>query len=238
MNFLKALQLELRRLRGLIYSRFFENDKRNKNVVDDFHKLYAEGKFFNKTWGSTYWMGVPTQKCPLDMWIYQEIINEVKPDVILESGTAAGGSALFLAGICDLVDKGRVVSIDIKADQDRPKHDRIDYLHGSSTSDEIYKQIKSMIRPDDIVMVVWDSDHVKDHVLQGLRMYSPLVTRNSYFVVEDTNLNGNPIAPDWGPGPMEAVEEFILQNKDFLVDKSKEKFYMTFNPSGYLKRIR
>ncbi len=86
-------------------------------------------------------------------------------------------------------------------------------------------------------MVVLDSDHSKENVLNELRMYDALVTENSYLIVEDTNINGHPALPEFGSGPMEAVEEFLKENKTFDVDKNKEKFFLTFNPRGYLKRI-
>jgi cephalosporin hydroxylase len=179
---------------------------------------------FGGTWADTYWLGVPVLKCPLDLWIYQEIIFEVKPDVIIECGTFRGGSALFLAHMCDLVNNGRIISIDIEYREDRPKHERITYLIGSSTSEEIVRKVKSLIRDRDKVMVILDSDHHKEHVLKELKIYSKFVTKGSYLIVEDTNINGHPVVPDFGPGPLEAVEEFLKENKNFVADRTKEKF--------------
>ena len=87
-------------------------------------------------------------------------------------------------------------------------------------------------------MVVLDSDHHKQHVLNELRIYSKFVTRGSYLIVEDTNINGHPVLPKFGPGPMEAVSQFLQENKDFVVDKTREKFYLTQNPNGYLIKLR
>ena len=86
-------------------------------------------------------------------------------------------------------------------------------------------------------MVSLDSDHSKDHVLVEMRAYAGLVTVGNYMVVEDTNLNGNPVWPEFGPGPKQAVEEFLSDNPCFLIDRGREKFYLTFNPGGYLKKI-
>jgi cephalosporin hydroxylase len=205
-------------------------------IVNLFHILYYHS--YERTWGNTFWLGIPVQKCPLDLWIYQEILYELKPDIIIECGTADGGSALFLASICDILNNGRIITIDIEEKENRPQHERITYLTGSSTSAEIVKQIQKFINKKDKVMVILDSDHSKEHVLNELKIYSNLVTTGSYLIVEDTNVNGHPAFPGHGPGPMEAVEEFLKANNDFIIDKNKEKFYLTFNPKGYLQKIR
>jgi cephalosporin hydroxylase len=85
-------------------------------------------------------------------------------------------------------------------------------------------------------MVILDSDHHKDHVLRELEIYSKFVTNGSYIIVEDTNINGHPVRPKFGPGPTEAVKEFLKGSRDFVIDKSREKFFLTFNPNGYLKK--
>lgn len=170
------------------------------------------------------------------MWVYQEIIFEQRPDVIVETGTAFGGSALFLACMCDLVGNGKVITIDIEHKDDRPQHNRIRYVRASSTDEEVVGQVERATNGGK-AMVILDSDHSKDHVLEELHSYSQLVHKGGYIVVEDTNVNGHPVRPRFGPGPMEAVEEFLAANKDFVVDENKEKFYMTFNPRGFLKRV-
>jgi len=206
-----------------------------KDIIERFHELYYDS--FSKTWGKTLWLGIHAAKCPLDLWIYQEIIFELKPDIIVECGTGCGGSSLFLASICDMIDKGRVITIDIEDKEGRPQHKRITYLLGSSTSEDIVEQVRKLISPKDKVMVSLDSAHDKDHVLEELRIYSRLVTRGSYIIVEDTNLSGHPVVPTDELGPMEAVEEFLKDNKGFVIDKTREKFYLSFNPNGYLKKI-
>jgi cephalosporin hydroxylase len=216
-----------------------------KKITDMFHEYYYDlGLKDVRTWNDTYWLGVPIYKCPSDMIIYQEIIHDLKPDVIIECGTADGGSAIFLASICELINKGNIITIDIlprynkcSFKGERPHHKRIKYLTGSSTSEEIIQQVENLINHNDTVMVILDSDHHKEHVLKELQMYSPLVTLDSYLIVEDTNINGHPVYPDFGPGPMEAVEEFLAENSQFSLDRTKEKLLLTFNPCGYLRRI-
>jgi len=207
-----------------------------KRTINAFHRLYYDNG--GRTWYNTFWLGVPCQKCPLDLWVYQEIISDLRPDVIIESGTGTGGSALFLASCCELVKNGRVITIDIEGQPDKPGHQRITYLSGSSISEQIVQQLKQLINQTDKVVVILDSEHTKEHVLQELRIYSKLVTPGSYLIVEDSNINGHPVMADFGPGPMEAIREFLKENESFIMDHTKEKFYLTFNPSGYLKRLR
>jgi cephalosporin hydroxylase len=188
------------------------------------------------TWSNTAWLGVPAQKSPQDMWIYQEIIAETHPDVLVEAGTADGGSAYYFATVFDALGRGRVITIDIVDSPKRPKHNRIDYLLGSSTSPEIVAKVKSLIAPGERVMVSLDSDHHKAHVAKELQIYSDLVTQGCYMVVEDTNINGHPVYPSFGPGPMEALQDFMRVDHRFVSDRSREKFGMTFFPDGWLRR--
>lgn len=229
---LRVLKRELKTLRDLVYHRLYISRKLKTGIIDQFHTLYYESDIFHKT----FWLGTITAKCPLDLWIYQEIIFELRPEIIIECGTSHGGSALFLACMCDLVDSGKVITIDVEEKEHRPKHRRIQYLLGSSTSEEIVSQVREQISCKDKVMVVLDSDHSKEHVLEELRIYSKFVSTGSYVIVEDTNVNGHPVVAEFGPGPMEAVDEFLKGDKSFVVDKDREKFYMSFSPRGYLRR--
>lgn len=233
----ETIDTELRTLRGLVYYRFFSKSDL-ENIVGEFNKLYYNYGVFGGTWKNTFWLGTQARKYPTDLWIYQEIIFKLKPDVIIECGTGKGGSALFLASMFDLVGKGKVLTIDIRHDERRPRHKRITYLTGSSTSDKIVEKVRSLVKKDDKIMVILDSDHHKGHVLRELKIYGKLVTKGSYLIVEDTNLNGHPVEVAFGPGPMEAVEEFLGESKDFVVDREKEKLYLTANPRGYLRRVR
>ena len=204
-------------------------------VVDQFHRLYYRRS--SQTWKQTYWRGVEVWKNPLDLWLYQEILHEVQPDLIVEAGTKYGGSAYFLANLCDLLDRGRVVTIDITEQPNRPAHPRLTYLTGSSTDPGIVEQVDQMAAGGRL-LVLLDSDHSARHVLDELRVWHSRVPVGSYVIVEDTNVHGHPVFPRHGPGPMEAVDAFLAENDDFVVDESKHKFFLTFNPRGYLKRVR
>jgi len=202
-------------------------------VAEAFHLLYRDGRRLDKV---TYWRGARVIKTPLDLWIYQELIHELRPDLIIETGTMYGGSAFYLASIMDLAGHGEVMTIDRNAREGRPEHPRVTYVTGSSTDAGIVAQAAERARAAQTVMVVLDSNHKADHVLAELRAYHPLVTPGSYLVVEDTNINGHPVEPDFGPGPMEALQDFLAENDDFEIDREREKFLLTFNPSGWLRR--
>jgi cephalosporin hydroxylase len=210
---------------------------RERATVHDFHNLYyngpqGEGRIYDRT----RWMNVPCEKCPLDLWIYQEIIAEIRPDLIVETGTRFGGSALYMAHVLDVLGKGRIITIDIDASVARPTHPKIRYVHGSSADAVLIEAELGRRSEGEVCMVVLDSDHAKAHVLAELELLAPYVSAGSYLIVEDTNVNGHPAFPEFGAGPYEAVEAFLRTHREFTVDEGREKFLMTFNPRGYLRR--
>lgn len=207
-------------------------DPSNTETIREFHRIYYDSLI----WQSTYWLGVPAYKSPLDFWAYQEILADTRPELVIETGTADGGSALFFASILDLLGSGSVVSIDTVPSDGRPEHPRITYLTGSSVEPGILRRVRELADGAPSVMVVLDSDHSATHVLNEIRAYAPMVTQGQYLVVEDTNLNGNPVAPDFGPGPAEAVATFLAEEPNFEPDVLREKFLLTFHPAGFLRR--
>ena len=206
----------------------------SQDTVDRFHELYYDSG--TQTWRNTRWMGVRSYKCPLDLWTYQEILCELGPDLVIECGTAEGGTALYLAHVLDLIGKGDVITVDLVPPVPAPSHPRIQYLHGSSTDPGIVRTVEDGARGKGTVVVILDSNHARAHVAEELRLYHGMVTPGSYLIVEDTNINGHPVLRDHGPGPMEAVEEFLSGRDDFFADTSREKFFLSFNPGGYLRR--
>jgi cephalosporin hydroxylase len=205
--------------------------------ADEFHRLFYETAYARGDEWNPKWMGVAALKCPFDLWIYQEILHEIRPDVLFETGTARGGSALFLASMFDLLGRGEVVSIDIVRRPEWPTHPRVTYLTGSSTSPAILDEVRQRAAKASRVMVILDSDHKKDHVLAELQGFAPLVSPGSYLIVEDGNINGHPVFEGFGPGPSEAIDEFLATTKTFVRDRDRERFLVTFNPGGYLRRI-
>lgn len=205
-----------------------------QEIALDFQKLYYEQR--DHTWNTTRWLGVHLKKCPMDLWTYQELIYDLKPDLIVETGTFRGGSAFFFATILDMVGHGEIMTIDIKERPRRPIHPRITYLTGSSTADDILAQVQDRSRGKQTIMIVLDADHAEHHVSRELELYSPFVSPGSYLVIEDTNVNGHPAFPDHGPGPMEAVQRFLATTDEFEVDLTRERHLISFNPNGWLKR--
>jgi cephalosporin hydroxylase len=201
-----------------------------------FHIIYyASGE---RTWANTKWMGATILKNPFDMWIYQELLFENQPDLLIECGTNKGGSALYFAHMFDLLGNGRIVSIDINKNPGKPVHPRIEYLVMSSTSDECMRELSKRIKPGEKVMAVLDSDHSMKHVRRELELYGPMVTKGQYMVVEDSNVNGHPVTRSFGPGPMEAIHDYLHVNRDFEIDPAREKFMVTFFPDGWLRKVR
>jgi len=203
-------------------------------IIDQFHRLYYHDS--DRTWKATFYRGITVQKCPLDLWVYHELISELRPDIIVETGSAYGGSAYFMADLCDTLEHGRVVSVDIESRIDRPDHERITYFTGSSIAPDILQRIASIVSTCNTVLIILDSDHTHEHVIAELEAYAPMVTPGSYLIVEDSNVNGHPALPSFPPGPMEAIEQFLPRHPEFTVDHGREKFMMTFSPSGYLYR--
>ena len=206
-------------------------------IRDQFHRLYYHVS--TQTWKDTWYRGILTYKCPTDMWVYQELIDTLRPGLVVETGTFRGGSALFIADRLETLGRGEVVTIDVDVQPDRPEHPRLTYLEGSSVAEEILEEVRRRIPTDGSpVLVILDSDHSEAHVSAELRAYAPIVTVGSYLVVEDTNVNGHPAVPDHGPGPFEAVQAFLATDPGFEVDPRCERYYLTQNPSGYLRRVR
>jgi cephalosporin hydroxylase len=209
-------------------------------IVNQFAELWWASQ---RTVFANRFLGIPTLQHPFDAWITQEIIAEVKPEVIVESGGFCGGSALLWATVLDqLQPTGRVITIDTEdAMAEASKlplfQARVDFLQGSSIDPAIVSEVKQRARGRS-TLVVLDSLHAEGHVAAELDAYAPLVTPGSYLIVQDTVVNGHPIEPDHGPGPFEAVQAFLERDDRFEADRDRERLLFTFNPNGFLRRRR
>jgi len=206
-------------------------------ALDEYHKLYEQARI----WEKNTWLGVQFFKLPFDAFVIQELIVKIRPEYIIETGTAKGGSALFYASICELIGEGNVITVDINLQYDSNEigkyefADRIKFIHGGSTNSLTYDEVYGIARGKRN-MVILDSWHTKEHVLNEMAMYSKLVPKGSYMIVEDTHANGHPVPWKWGDGPYEAVEEWLsVHGSEWEIDWECEKHLMTFNPMGYLR---
>ena len=212
--------------------RYSEEDKaRWHKLITDFNALYHMMRV--QTWCTTRWRGVHVLKAPTDMWVYQELISEIGPDLIIETGSCQGGSALFMRDVLDKIyPEGKIISIDIthKDIREDAKVPGIEFYLGDSVADETLIYIKAMIEAYKCkrVMVILDSDHSEEHVSKELELYAPLVTIGSILVVEDTSNS---------PGPLAAVQSWELRQKGFKKNLMGEKYMLTFNRDGYWERI-
>jgi len=202
------------------------------------------------------WLGRPIIQLPDDMLRIQEAIFQVKPDVIIETGIAHGGSLIFYSSLMEMIGKGQVIGIDIDirahnraAIEAHPMAKRITMIEGSSTSAEIVDQVRRLIAPGDVVMLILDSDHSRDHVAAELEAFSDLVTSGSYILSQDgvmQQVAGMPrTGPDWSDNnPISAVTAFLAKRPDFVLEKPARLFDETLDtpdcthhPVGWIRRL-
>lgn len=198
------------------------------------------------------WLGLPIIQMPPDVLAVQEIIWNLRPQVIVETGVARGGSLIFYASILQLIGEGKVIGIDIDirphnraAIEEHPLAHRIELIQGSSVGSDVLRDIKSRIPAGARVMVILDSNHTHDHVLEELKLYGPLVSKGQFLIVADTVVEQIPAQAHrprpWGPGdnPATALDAFLDGNRDFVRDEFvNAKLLISSSPGGYLRRVK
>lgn len=242
------------RLDALERAKSYQKNDTLQRAWQNFHKELVQAKYAY----NFFWLGVPIIQVPQDLHALQEIIWEVKPDLIIETGIAYGGSLIFSASmlaileVCGKIKKGEVVGIDIeirphnrKAILAHPLSNKIMMLEGSSIDDKIIARVREIAKVKEKILVCLDSNHTHEHVLAELRAYAPLVSVGSYIIVGDTGIEDLPEGTTsnrpWGKGnnPKTAVWEFLKENSNFEIDKTIDsKLILTGSPDGYLRRIR
>ncbi len=223
---------------------------------DSARKLALEFLTYTAKYKYSYnfsWMGRPIIQVPQDMLVVQELIWNIQPDLIIETGIAHGGSLIFSASILELIGgEGKVLGVDIeirphnrKAIEEHRMFHRIEMIEGSSIDPVIVEQVHRAAEAKSRIMVLLDSNHTHEHVLKELQAYQDLVTRDSYLIVFDTIVEDLPVGsfPDrpWdkGDNPKTAVWEFLKTNDRFVIDKEVEnKILITVAPDGFLKCIK
>lgn len=222
------------------------------NTLIDASKQFMRQTILNKYSYNFSWLGRPIIQYPQDVFAMQEIIWKIKPDLIIETGIAHGGSIIFYASMLELIGKGEVLGIDIdirehnrKAIEEHFLFKRIKMIQGSSVSNDTYEKIKDIAKDKKTVLVCLDSNHTYEHVLKEIELYSKFVTKGSYLVVFDTIIES---VPDdffkdrpWktGNNPQTAVTEFLRKTDAFIIDEEIDnKILISVAPGGYLKRIK
>ncbi len=234
-----------------------EREERIKGNAENNVLTEAAKQFNNASNSAQYsynfsWMGRPVIQYPQDMIAMQEIIWDIKPDLVIETGIAHGGSLIYYASLLELIGNGEVLGIDIdirehnrKEIENHKMFKRIKMISGSSIANETIEQVKKHAIGKQKIIVVLDSNHTHDHVLSELKLYSPFVSAGSYLVVFDTIVEDLPEgyfsqSRPWGVGnnPKTAVYEFLENNKEFVIDESYDnKLLISVAPKGYLKKI-
>lgn len=200
---------------------------------------YLRQYYDSGVWKRQHYRNVRILKAPTDLWNYQEIFAERGIEWVVETGTRHGGSALFFADLLKLAGKsGRVITVDVDHSELQLRgHPRIDLILADSGDAAIARRLEAMLPAErGPLFMILDSDHRAAHVARELEALTPLLRKGDYLVVEDTCVNGHPVRPDFGPGPMEALTEFLGRHPGrFTRDAEREaKFGFTFAPSGYL----
>lgn len=239
-------------------------DGGREEVIDLYSRAAFEAlsrQWVRVGWNQKYqytftWMGRPMIQLPEDVLRMQEVIHRLRPDVVIETGIAHGGSLIFYASLMKAMDKGRVVGVDIEirphnraAIESHPLADRITMIEGSSTAPEVVARVEAEVRPDETVLVILDSDHSYAHVLDELRAYADLVTTGSYIVATDGIMHDLSDVPRGAPGwatdnPTRAAADFAAEDDRFVVETPAWEFNesdlrdnITHWPGAWLKRI-
>jgi cephalosporin hydroxylase len=223
--------------------------KKVRTAIDNIRNIYTKKKrerriggfsiidIYNGHFSVTY-RGIPTLKCPFDYVLYQMILTEVRPDLLLEIGTSSGGTALYLADLMDIIGHGVVHTID--------NDSRASLLVSSHPRIKLFKHGWEGYHLDNAkgfqnILVIDDASHMREDVIKTMKKFSPLVSLGSYFIIEDGIVSRIERDVTLDGGPLQAIHEFLKTNRDFQIDKTYCNFFganATFNPDGYLKRIR
>jgi cephalosporin hydroxylase len=206
-------------------------------LPDDLRDAFTAAYHRTLAWRETRWLGRQVANAPTDLVTYQEILADVRPDWVIETGTGGGGRAYFLATVCELLGHGEVISIAPRQDEKRPLHPRLRHLTAVPHEPEGREQVTAIVGSAPHAVVILGSRTRRDRTRKEFESFAPLVPVGSYLIVEHTVLNGFPVDASFGPGPHEAVRRMMNVHGEFLADTTRERHALTFNQGGFLKRI-
>jgi cephalosporin hydroxylase len=207
-------------------------------IADELVWEFTEAVWRTIPWTSTTWLGERVESAPTDLVSYQEAICSVRPDWVIETSRGDRGRTLFLASICEMVGHGQVVSVGIGDDSDRPLHPRLTYVDGRASDPGTVGRVLDLVGADLRSVVILGSRADVPTTVAEFRAYAPLVPVGSFVVVADTIVNGHPVWTGFGPGPNEGVKRILATDGRFISDSAMEKYSFSFNPIGYLRRVK
>ena len=206
-------------------------------VPDELVWAFTEAVWRNMAWRDAHWLGRPIDTPPTDLLAYQELIADLRPDWVVETAAGESSRAFFLASVCDLVGHGRVLTVNPTPGDEPPTHARLEHLVAEPTEAATVDRVKELVG-DGSAVVILGSRAGRHDTFRAFEAYAPLVPVGSVVVVTDTIVNGHPVWPGFGPGPAEGVKQVLTRHGDFVADPDLQKYSLTFNPGGYLRRVR
>ena len=215
------------------------SDQSQAIPVSDELKLAAiEAVWDQQAWREATWLGHRVNRFPTDLQTYQELVSRLRPGVVILAGDddGLGGRAVFFASIFDGLGHGKVIAVGRSKAADRPEHPRVTHLEGQPEHEDVADQVTAHADGQGDAMVFLALGH-NQRVGEAFDRYSPLVPVGGYVVVENTIVNGRPVAAGFGAGPLEGVYQLLGTHRDFIIDPTLERYTVTFNRNGYLKRL-
>jgi cephalosporin hydroxylase len=208
-------------------------------LSDELKLAAIEAVWDHQAWRATTWLGHPVNRYPADLHVYQELLTDVRPDLVVVAGDdpGLGGRSLFVASVCEQLGHGRVVAVGRGDESERPRHARVVHITGPPEDPAVAQHVAALASGRAGAMVILGLSDVT-RVVSAFEHYAPLVPVGGYVVVENTVVNGRPVVPSFGPGPHEAVVAILGRYGDFVPDPGGERYTLTFNRGGYLRRVR
>jgi cephalosporin hydroxylase len=206
-------------------------------LADDLRDTFTAAYHRTLAWRETRWLGRRVSSAPTDLLTYQEILTEVRPDWVIETGAGGGGRAYFLASVCELLGHGEVISIAERQPEKPLLHQRVRYLVAAPHTPEARDKVVAIVGDRPHALVILGSRTRRERTRREFELFAPLVPVGSYVIVEHTVLNGFPVDASFGPGPHEALRRLLNLHGDFLADTARERHALTFNQGGFLRRI-